>query len=256
MTTKQIGCAAVSVGNKIYVFGGWYDACLSSDEVYDVTTQEWTPLPDMKEKRRFCAVTAVGNRIYVVGGEDGSNPHSSCEVFDTSTNTWSSPIPDMKEKRHKCQAVTIGTKIYVMGGTNGTTVHSSVEVFETSTSTSSEQIGSRKRSHSQIAQRRNEEPSHADTGDHEPPIGHVNRSSQCSIIHNDHPTYTFSRTVRDRLIFLEDKSGFKHDSSEILIRRIEYLEMNIFGEIKDIGEPISRRMKSLETAFFDDESVS
>ncbi len=78
-------------------------------------------------------------------------------------------------------------------------------------------------------------------------------SNQRSNIHNDYLAYTFSRTVRDRLIFLEDKSVFKHYSSEMLIQQIEYLELSFFGEIKDTGEPISRRMKSLETAFFADE---
>ncbi len=130
MTTKGDECAAVSVGNKIYVFGGWYGTYLSSAEVYDVTTQGWTPLPDMKEKRSACAATAVGNRIYIVGGRDGSTYHSSCEVFDTSTNTWSSPIPDIKEKRSSCQAVTIGPNIYVMGGEYDSTTHSSIEMFE------------------------------------------------------------------------------------------------------------------------------
>merc|ERR1712038_1463698 len=106
--------------------------CLSSAEVYDNSTQKWTQLPDMKEKREHCAATAVGNRIYIVGGNDGSTYHSSFEVFDSFTNTWLSPIPDMKEIRSGCQAVTIDSKSYVMGGKNGSTTTSSVEVFEMS----------------------------------------------------------------------------------------------------------------------------
>ena len=72
--------------------------------------------------------------LYVVGGGDGYTNHSSCEVFDTSTNTWSSPIPDMKESRDGCQAVTVGPSIDVMGDWNDYTTHSSVEVFEMSIS--------------------------------------------------------------------------------------------------------------------------
>ena len=136
MTIERSGCAAVAVGNKIYVFGGGYNFrdILSCAEVYDVTTQEWTRLPDMKEQREYCAATAVGNRIYVFGGGDGYSIHSSCEVFNTSTNTWSSPIPDMKEKRDSCQAVTIGPNIYVMGGKKGYRILSSAEMFEISMS--------------------------------------------------------------------------------------------------------------------------
>merc|ERR1712232_1548573 len=99
MTTEREGCAVVSVGKKIYVFGG-YDGRtrLSSAEFYDTTSHEWTKLPDMKQKRSSFAATAVGNRICIVGGWDGSNCLSSCEVFDIFTDTWSSPIPDMEEK--------------------------------------------------------------------------------------------------------------------------------------------------------------
>ena len=135
MKTKRPGCAAVSLRNKIYVFGG-HDGnnFHSSAEVYDITTQEWSQLPQMKEERFGCAATVVGNRIYVVGGEDDNfKVHSSCEVFDTSTNTWSYHIPDMNEKRGRCQVVSIGSKIYVMGGRNGSyNTDASVEAFEIS----------------------------------------------------------------------------------------------------------------------------
>merc|ERR1712038_2056176 len=135
MTTAREGCAAVSVGRKIYVFGGHDGRTeLSSAEFYNTTSQQWTKLPDMKQQRWECAATLVGNSIVIVGGHNGSNILSSCEVFDTFTDTWSSPIPDMKEKRWGCQAVSIGLKIYVMGGRNGSTTFSSVEVLEMSLS--------------------------------------------------------------------------------------------------------------------------
>ena len=259
MIIERHGCAAVSLGRKIYVFGG-YDTdsrdYLSSAEVYDIHTQEWIELPQMKEKRCNCAATAVGNTIYIFGGEDNHfKYHSSCEVFDTSTYTWSS-IPEIMEKRHGCQAITVGTKIYVMGGRNQFSTYSSLEIFETSSSTDtytlSEQTGTRKRAHSQMIQSKSEEICNADTGpnDHNPPIAELHRSREHSITPNDIPTYKCSRNLKDRLIFLEDKSGLKHKSSELLFRRIEYLEMNAFGDVKNAGEPFTGRMKSLETAFF------
>ena len=68
MKTKRSGCVAVSIGNKVYVLGGFDgSASLSSAEVYDNTTQERTQLPEMKWKRSNSAATVVGNIIYKSG---------------------------------------------------------------------------------------------------------------------------------------------------------------------------------------------
>ena len=93
-------CCRVS-WEEYFCFGGlqWSFNNLSSAEVYDITTRQWTQLLQMKKKRSGCEATAIGNTIHIVGGKDQSNFHCSCEIFDTSTNTWSSSIPDMNQKR-------------------------------------------------------------------------------------------------------------------------------------------------------------
>ena len=257
MTTERYGCAAVSVGNKIYVFGGSYGICLSSAEVYDVTTQEWTRLPDMKEKREYCAATAVGNRIYIVGGEDeGSTYLSSCEVFDTSTNTWLSPIPDMKEKRSSCQAVTIGPKIYVMGGKNDyscSSITSSVEVFETSTNKTippQEEENIKHCSHLQqmLKNDENDKPT-IDTNYVVLPATQTDIICHLCALKND-PKKSSFMTAHQRVLLMEESVGLKHDSSTILIRRVEFLEMNICGENKDSGKSLTERIDNLEVSLF------
>eukprot|EP00957_Ditylum_brightwellii_P128638 9813051-Ditylum_brightwellii.AAC.1 len=53
MKTKRTGCAAVSMGEQIYVMGGegasGSDA-LSSVEVFSPASNQWTSLPPMKTK--------------------------------------------------------------------------------------------------------------------------------------------------------------------------------------------------------------
>ena len=53
----------------------------------------------------------------------------------------------------------------------------------------------------------------------------------------------------ERVVCLEEKTALKH----IIDTTIEHLEMNLFGDINTINEPISRRIKALESAFFDEE---
>ena len=136
-------CAAVSVEKQqqIYVFGGYNEdghpttTRLSCVEMYDIPTQKWTILDStMKEKRNACTATLVGTKIYIIGGQgDNDILHSSCEVFDTLSNTFCSPSPtNMKDGKAGCQAVSIGSQIYVIGGSNGFTSTSSVQLLQLS----------------------------------------------------------------------------------------------------------------------------
>ncbi len=50
-----------------------------------MTTQTWTTLPPMNEKRCWHAVCIQGDRIIVAGGHNGSNFLDTCEAFDTKS---------------------------------------------------------------------------------------------------------------------------------------------------------------------------
>ena len=61
---------------------------------------------------------AVGGKIYIAGGEDGSGSKtvlSSAEMYDPSTNAWSS-IANMGTARQDHGMAAVGGKIYVAGG--------------------------------------------------------------------------------------------------------------------------------------------
>eukprot|EP00957_Ditylum_brightwellii_P171702 13071522-Ditylum_brightwellii.AAC.1 len=132
MTTKRCGCAAVSMGRKIYVMGG-YDGSdsFSSVEVFSPSLRQWISLPPMQTKRSGCAAVSIGGQIYVLGGYDGSNYLLSVEFFSPASKQWTS-LPSMTTKRGCCAAVSMGGQIYVMGGYDGSKNCSSVEVFSPS----------------------------------------------------------------------------------------------------------------------------
>jgi len=124
--------AAVEIGNKIYVFGGFdgFGAFFGLG-VFDVDTCHWSypevhgapPVP-----RTNHAIAAVGNRIYLFGGNDTTKPlqdsnlqfgtYGDFQVFDIDTMTWSElhctgKIPCPRSGHHM---ITIGSKLFLFGG--------------------------------------------------------------------------------------------------------------------------------------------
>lgn len=56
----------------MYAVGGSDGAhSLNSTEIYDPTTQNWTPGPSLTTSRANVGVAVIGNRLYAVGGFSG-----------------------------------------------------------------------------------------------------------------------------------------------------------------------------------------
>ena len=58
-----------------------------------------------------------------------------------------------------------------------------------------------------------------------------------------------SEIAQERVNYLEEKTCLTHDSSVLMIRRFEHLDMDIFG---DMNTTIFKRIKALESAYFDE----
>ena len=67
---RDLVCAAVVFGDKIYVMGGEDGKRndLKSMEWFDPKTQKWTRGAEMSSKRSGCAAAVLGDKIYVIGG--------------------------------------------------------------------------------------------------------------------------------------------------------------------------------------------
>ncbi len=133
-----------AVGNKLYSIGGFTIARpaggglpawvpTNSVWIFDVATNTWSKGPSLPTARGALTATAVGNKIYAIGG--ARNPSYSTpelrptvpvenvatnEVYDTTTNTWTSARPMLTARNHHGAAL-IGGKIYVVGGRVGST---------------------------------------------------------------------------------------------------------------------------------------
>ncbi len=83
------------IPDVIFVIGGRNSKgeIVNSLQSYDMTTQVWTTLPPMKEKRDSHAMCLQGDRIIVAGGYNGSAFLDTCEAFDIKSKRFVLPHP-------------------------------------------------------------------------------------------------------------------------------------------------------------------
>lgn len=119
--------AVGSIGNKIYVVGGYTLGSIFTsfpyvaDTLYewDQGSGTWSVKAPLPSARYFAGCCTIGTKLYVVGGSDGTIPFNSGPLFewDQATNTWSakSAMPSLFNSSVYNSVVAIGTTIYAGG---------------------------------------------------------------------------------------------------------------------------------------------
>jgi N-acetylneuraminic acid mutarotase len=75
----------------------------------------------------------IGGKIYVMGGHTGSVPCNILEVYDPSSDSWSTPqTTGTFTRRYELTSSVVNGKIYVLGGSKPGAVNT-VEIFDPST---------------------------------------------------------------------------------------------------------------------------
>ena len=131
------------VNGKIYVIGGANDsATLGTLQVFNPSTNTWsTPATTGSFTSRFAlASSTLNGKIYVLGGstidEKPEHMTNALEVFNPSTNTWSTPTTTGTfTPRNILSSVVLNNKIYALGGFNGKDDLNTLEIFDPSTNT-------------------------------------------------------------------------------------------------------------------------
>ena len=122
--------SCTSVGDKIYVFGGYGSANQSSIYCVDTETETITTLPT---KMPYAATTpyvaAIGTKIYLCGG---SGAPSDVFCFDTETGKMSS-IGYIPKVYYDGDAIAVGNKIYLMCGQNASAFNHEIFCIDTET---------------------------------------------------------------------------------------------------------------------------
>ena len=113
--------ARAVVNNRMYVFGGYYNANIQATrrcDVYDPATNTWKRIADMPVAITHQGMVVDGTTVWLVGGYVGDHPGpGTTQVwkYDTLKNTWSRG-PSLPDERGAGAAAIVDRKIYFYGG--------------------------------------------------------------------------------------------------------------------------------------------
>ncbi len=127
MPTARSGFAVAVYNDKIYCIGGTIGAIgdnneyVGNNEVYDPSTDTWQTKTSMPTPRADLSANVVNGKIYLTGGMaySSKSPYYAeaniTEVYDPSTNTWSTTV-SMPLSVYGYASAVINGKIHVIGG--------------------------------------------------------------------------------------------------------------------------------------------
>ena len=124
LPTPRAGMATVGDtgpdGNgDVYVIGGWDavgDGYLADNLRYDPSTNTWATMAPMPTPREYAsAVVGSDGDIYVVGGMDSTGGLSTVEIYNPTTDHWTTG-PSLATAEWGGSAAAIKNRIFVFGG--------------------------------------------------------------------------------------------------------------------------------------------
>ena len=119
MPTPRDHLAAATVQGRVYVIGGRlgrdYHRNLSTVDMYNPVTKQWTKAADLPTGRSGMTAAVIDDVIYVVGGEAPDGTFSTNEAYQPATNTWTTAAP-MPTGRHGLGSAVVGHDMFVMDG--------------------------------------------------------------------------------------------------------------------------------------------
>jgi N-acetylneuraminic acid mutarotase len=121
MPRTEQEAAAVQVGNKLYVFGGYAPGLIGTktSNVLDLSTGQWSSIIPLPLMTSHMGAVTDGRFIYLVGGQVGNegstNIRNEAFVYDTQTNNYFA-FPSLPEKREAGGLVYLNGTLHYFGG--------------------------------------------------------------------------------------------------------------------------------------------
>ncbi len=141
--TKRTEVAAATLGEKIYVVGGFEKPSLGnvlnfaitpSVEMYDPATDRWASKAPLPVGLHHVGIGVAGGRLYVIGGYSKSglsvwNPVATVYAYDPTTDSWTERA-SMPTARGALSVTEHDGKLYALGGYDRKANNAQVEVYD------------------------------------------------------------------------------------------------------------------------------
>jgi len=89
----------------------------------------WQLIAPLHTARRGCGVATFNGKVYAIGGHDGVHALCSVEIYDPSTNQWTSG-PPLTSCRANVGVAVVRDRLYAVGGFNGKVFLNTVEYLD------------------------------------------------------------------------------------------------------------------------------
>ncbi len=129
MRAARFAHESVFVAGKLYVTGGrGPSGMLLSGEVFDIATQQWSPIANAPRERWYANNALAqdsSGRLYwlIIGGEDtNSVPINAVDIYDFAADRWLSldGSYNLPTTRARQGSAVLGGFVYTVGGNTGT----------------------------------------------------------------------------------------------------------------------------------------
>ena len=144
MSVGRLGMTTAVLSGKVLTAGGWSGigvatAPYSTAELFDPTTNTWSPTKPMVQGRADApAVTLADDRVLVSGGDNPGrfSGFTSAEIYDPITNAWTAtPPPPTGRLGHSLTLLASGKVLIAGGNSNGVEGLTTAELFDPKAST-------------------------------------------------------------------------------------------------------------------------
>lgn len=133
MPHNSFAYASATVGNKIYIMGGWSNLTFTNNQIYNTKTDTWSYgksliLDTLTPGFGIITGKFAPEKIYVFESQDSEGPVNVTQIYDFKNDTWTFGTP-MPTSRFGLEVAVINDELYAIGGRTRETFYATNEKY-------------------------------------------------------------------------------------------------------------------------------